>query len=487
MGRRSNRRKGQAAVKLLAGDYLPDLPDHASPGLSLAQNAYPGTQGYRPVGQFYPHADALPAPCKGASAFIAPSGRTVLLAGTATKLYRLDGTAWVEVGTGYTLSANQRWRFVQFGALAIVSNGLDTPLKVNLETDAVSTLGGSPPDMQAMAIVGNFVVGTQINQVVNRIAWSGENDAEWWTYAQRKSDFNDFPDGGEVTGIIGGDVGLILQRNAVRRMAYIGGNVLFRFDKISSLVGCATIHSVAQHGELAFWYSDNGFKMWDGAQIKSIGHERVDNSFASLYGQVNYNQISTAIDGQRNSVAWSTGNKIWLYNWLLDKWTIIDHAAEIITQRAMRPPSLEQQDAAEGAPDDNIDQAGLDSLDAARFRQGDPVFYVFSSGVIGTFNGTNMEARFADRTRELADKRDARIQRVRPMTNAIDGVTVRIEARQRLGDAPRRVDSPSLNASGEMPLRNRGRFIKSRTTIAAGADWTYYQGLDLTLAAAGRR
>lgn len=474
-------------MKLLAGDYLPDLPDYGSPGLSLAQNAYPGSEGYRPVGAFYAHADALPLPCKGAAAFIAPSGRTVLLAGTAASLYRLDGTEWVEVGAGYTLTDDQRWRFVQFGELAIVTNGVANPLKVNLETDAVASLGGSPPTMEALAVVGNFVVGTQIGGVVNRIAWSGENNAEWWTYAQRKSDFNDFPDGGEVTGIIGGDVGLVLQRSAVRRMAYIGGNVLFRFDKISSLVGCATVHSVAQHGELAFWYSDNGFKMWDGAQIRSIGHERVDNSFASLYGQINYKQISTAIDGQRNSVAWSTGNKIWLYNWLLDKWSIIDHAAEIVTQRATRPPSLEEQDTAEGAPDDDMDALGLDSLDAARFHQGDPVFYVFSQGLIGTFNGTNMEARFGDRTRELIEGRDARVIKVRPLVNAIGGVTVRMEGSQRLGDAPRRKDSSTLNASGEMPVRQRGRYMKSRVTLAAGEEWTYFRGLDVTLGAGGRR
>lgn len=474
-------------MKLVAGDYLPDLPDHGSPGVSAAVNVYPGSFGFRPVGAFYAHADALPMACKGATAFIAPSGRTVLLAGTAEKLFRLDGTSWVEIGAGYTLGDEQRWRFVQFGAIAIVSNGIDDPLKVDLETDAIALLGGSPPAMEALAVVGNFVVGTQIDGVVNRVAWSGENNAEWWTFAQRKSDFNDFPDGGEVTGVIGGDVGLILQRNAVRRMAYIGGNVLFRFDKISSLDGCASVHSVAQYGELAFWYGDSGFRMWDGAQIRPIGNERVDNSFATLYGQVNLKQISTAIDGQRGTVAWASGGKMWLYNWRLDKWSIIDHPAEIVTQRATRPPSLDDQDPAEGVADDNVDGEGLDSLDAARFRQGDPVFYVFTDGVIGTFNGTNMEARFFDRTREVIEGRDARIIRVRPMTNATGGITVRIEARQRLGDAPRRVDSSTLNASGEMPLRQRGRFIKARVTIAAGTDWSYYQGVDVTLAAGGRR
>jgi hypothetical protein len=487
VGGGANRAAHSPDVKLVFGDFLPDLPDHGSKGVSEAVNLYPGAAGYRPVGQFYAHTDALPSPCKGASSFIAPSGRVVLIAGTATALYLQDGVTWTEIGTGYTMPAGGRWRFSQWGDIAVVSNANDPPIKVNLETDAVAVLGGSPPDMQAMAVVGNFLVGTQIDGVVNQIAWSGENDAEWWTFAARKSDYQEFPDGGEVTGIIGGDVGLILQRNAVRRMAYVGGNVLFRFDKISANVGCASIHTVAQSGELAFWYSETGFKMWDGAQIKSIGFQRVDEAFAGLYEIVNLDLVSTAIDGQRSTVAWSTGYRMWLYNWLLDKWTIIDDSAEIITQRATRAPSLEEQDPVEGAEDDNVDGEDLDSFDAARFRAGDPVFYVFHEGVMGTFNGQNMEARVTGRTIEMIDGRDARLRRVRPMTDAISGITIRLDAKQRLGDAARRRDFTTLQASGEMPVRNRGRFVKAKITIAANEEWSYLQGIDATLAAGGTR
>lgn len=494
MGGGADRAAHSPDVKLVFGDFLPDLPEHGSPGVQEAVNLYPGAAGYRPVGQFYAHTEALPGPCRGAAAFIAPSGRVVLIAGTATALYLQDGTTWTEIGTGYTMPSGGRWRFVQFGEIAIVSNHNDAPIKVNLETDAVANLGGSPPDMQAMSVVGNFVVGTQIGGVVNRVAWSGENNAEWWTFADRKSDFQDFPDGGEVTGIIGGDVGLILQRNAVRRMAYVGGNVLFRFDKISSNSGCASVHTVAQHGELAFWYSETGFKMWDGAQIIPIGQGRVDESFAGLYEIVNLDLVSTAIDAQRSTVAWSTGYRMWLFNWLLagqdgrpGRWTVIDYPAEIITQRATRAPSLEEQDPAVGSPDDDVDGADLDSFDAARFRAGDPVFYVFTEGMMGSFNGDNMEARIVGRWLERTEGRDARLRRVRPMTDAADGITVRIDARQRLGDAPRRRDFTTLRESGEMPVRNRGRFIKSRITIAAGEEWSYLQGLDDTASAGGRR
>ena len=475
-------------MKLAFGEFLPDLPNYGTPGVSEATNLYPTSGGYRPVGQWVAHTNALPdGPCRGAAAFVAPSGRVVLPAGTATKMYKLDGLDWTELASGYTLTATDRWRFVQFGALAIATNSRDAMIKIDLETDAITMLGGSPPKFQALAVVSNFVVGTQLDGAVDTLAWSGENDAEWWTFAQRKSDYQQFPDGGEITGIVGGEIGLILQRDAVRRMSYVGGNVLFRFDKISANVGCASVHSVAQFGELAFWHSYTGFKMWDGATIKSIGFEKVDNAFATLYGQINYEDMSTAIDGQKSTVCWSTGRKMWIYNWLLDRWSIIDHEAEIVTQRETRAPGLEEEDPLVGAPDDIVETPGLISFDAGRFIGGDPSFYVLYGGALGTFSGENMAASVTGRQVEMIEGRDVYIRRVRPMTDATSGITVRLDTRQRLGDAARRRDFTTLQSSGEMPTRARGRFSTAKVSIAESEAWSYLQGVDATVSPAGRR
>lgn len=488
MGGRTDRAEDPQAMKMVFGDFLPDLPSHGTPGISDVANLYPSSGGYRPVGQWVAHTGALPTACRGSAAFVAPSGRVSVIAGTATKLYRQDGLTWDEIGTGYNLAAKSRWRFVQFGALAIATNAVDDPVKINLETDATASLGGTPPTFEALAVVNNFVVGTRADGQVNKLAWSGENNSEWWTFAQRKSDFQELPDGGEITGIIGGDVGLILQRNAVRRMAYVGGNVLFRFDKISSNVGCASVHSVAQCGELAFWHSFSGFKMWDGVSIKPIGFEKVDNAFASVYGAINYEAMSTAIDGQKATVCWSTGRMMWIYNWMLDRWSIIDYDAQIITQRETAAPHLEEQDPIVGVLDDDVDGTPLDPFDSGRFIGGDPAFYVFNENAeLGTFSGENMAASITGRQIELIEGRDVYIRRVRPMTDAIGGLTVRIDTRQRLGDGARRGDFTTLQASGEMATRARGRFAAAKLSIAADEPWTYVQGLDATVSVGGRR
>lgn len=579
-------------MKLAFGDFLPDLPEHGTPGVSDVSNVYPGSAGFRPVGQWQSHSDQLPEfPCRGAAAFVAPSGRYSFIAGTETALYRLNGSAWVRLdltpptldapttattggtlaaatyyyritaitpmgettgsnevsiattgttstvtltwpafsgatgyrvyrgptaggedvyyepgnvttytdtggaataGTvpttapGYNLTTINRWRFVQFGEMVIATNSVDEMVRIDLEDDKVTILGGSPPKFEALAVVNNFVVGTRADGNVNTLAWSGENNAEWWTFAQRKSDFQPLADGGEITGIIGGEVGLILQRNAVRRMAYIGGNVLFRFDKISANVGCASIHSVAQYGELGFWYSLQGFKMWDGAQIRSIGFEKVDKAFANDYGAISFTEMSTAIDGGRSTVIWSTGRMLWIYNWLLDKWSIINQEAEVIASQETRGPHLEEQDLLVGPPDDEVEYPGLDPFDAARFA-GDPSVYVFVEGTLGAMGGLNMAASITGRQLEMVQGRDARIRRVRPMTDAIDGITVRLDTRQRLGDGARRGDFTTLQASGEMPTRARGRFVTAKVSIAANEPWTYLQGIDATVSVSGAR
>ena len=86
-------------MKLVFGDFLPDLPSHGTPGVTEAVNLYPTSGGYRPVGQWVAHTNALPAPCRGSSAFVAPSGR-VVVNGLEESLTRVLNTGcWSQVSS----------------------------------------------------------------------------------------------------------------------------------------------------------------------------------------------------------------------------------------------------------------------------------------------------------------------------------------------------------------------------------------------------
>lgn len=179
---------------------------------------------------------------------------------------------------------------------------------------------------------------------------------------------------------------------------------------------------------------------------------------------------------------------MWIYNWLLDRWSVIDYQAQIITQRETQAPGLEEQDPIVGTPDDIVENPGLISFDAGRFIGGDPAFYVFNAeSTLGTFSGENMAVSITGRQVEMAEGRDVYIRRVRPMTDATGGITAQLDTRQRLGDAARRRDFTTLQSSGEMPTRARGRFATAKVSIAQDTDWTYLQGVDATISVGGRR
>jgi hypothetical protein len=134
-------------------------------------------------------------------------------------------------------------------------------------------------------------------------------------------------------------------------MDYVGGNLIMDPNEVSSNVGCVTPHSVAQWGNLGFFLSDLGFMMWDGSQPVPIGREYIDDLFRSLYTVDVYRTMSTAIDPVRGVVLWSTGDKVFCYDWAHQKWTTIPQVSPIAFSGVTKGVSLDEQDPAVGATD----------------------------------------------------------------------------------------------------------------------------------------
>jgi hypothetical protein len=125
------------------------------------------------------------------------------------------------------------YRFTQFGNLAIAVNGIDAPQKFNLSSSTNwEALGGSPPIGTFITTVRDFVLMGKIGSTPQRIQWSPINNAEgtWGSVAATQADFQDLPDGGNVTGLVGGEYGVIFSETAIRRMTYEGPPTVFRLD-----------------------------------------------------------------------------------------------------------------------------------------------------------------------------------------------------------------------------------------------------------------
>jgi hypothetical protein len=465
---------------MIFGTLAPDKAKSGNPDiLTVASGVYPLEDGYRPAGQFAAIYGDLGATPRGGATFTSSQGLSYIIAGDATSLYKADSGAFVQIGTGYSLGGEARWRFAQFGGLAIATNGTDVMQKIDLATSIVSPLGGSPPRFETLAVVKDFLVGGVRNGNIMHMGWSGINDAEWWTTGQRQADRQVLPSGGRINGILSGEFGVILQRDRICRMDYVGGNVIFEINEVSSNIGCVSVHSVAQWGTLGFFLSDEGFMMWDGQQPIPIGRELIDREFGNQYSVEDWASMSTAIDPVNGHVLWSMADKIWGYSWIFKKWFTLPVASSIVFSGVTKALTVDELDDTVGVLDDDIDGVGLDPFDDPRFKGGAPLLYVFNSAdELGAFTGTAQAATFTGTDLELFRGARANLRFARPDTDATSGMTLTFLARQRLGDAGSTITASSIVASGEMPCRVSGRFLRPSLAIAAATQWSYCKGLD---------
>lgn len=463
------------------GPLAPDLdPRGNDKSLRVAEGVYPTPDGYKPVGQWAQLYSTIGGTPKGGAAFISTSGVASIIAGTATGLYRAYSGAWEAMGTGYGIQGDQRWRFAQFGGVAIATNAVDNMVKINLDSMTASNLGGDPPKFEALAVVKGFLIGTVMNGDAMTIAWSGAYNAEHWQFGFNQSDYHVFPTGGRVNGIFGGEYGLVLQRSRLVRLDYVGGNLILDPNEVSSNVGCVSVHSAVQWGNLGFFLSDEGFMQWDGQGLTPIGRDMIDAQFAAAYDVGDWVNMSTAIDPARGLVKWSLGDKIYTYDWSLKRWTTQTIAAPIIFSGVTKGVTLDELDASVGATDDDIDGAALLSLDDSSFRGGDPRLYVFSSGnALGTLSGTPMAATFTMNDLEPAEGRRANLRFVRPDIDCNSGLTLTLATKQRLADAAASSSFTTVQANGDMPVRASGRYTRPTLAVAAGTAWTHAKGLEL--------
>lgn len=467
---------------MLFGQLKPDEPEHlqidsqtGGHNLQVADNVYPISGGYRPIKAFSGISAALPSDFLGGSAFKASDSTIQFLAATATNLYRFSSAlAWSSI-LG-SLSAG-RWFFTQFNDRAIATHG-GAPIDIDLLGGTAASLAGTPPSSKYCTTVRDFVVLASGNTAT----WSGFQDRAQWTAGVNQSGSQPMLAGGPITGLAGGRQGLVFQRGQITKMTYFGPPTIWQWDVISPNIGCIAAGSITQVGELCFFLSDKGFQVTDGNQVRPIGEERIDREFLSSYSVTDLEGMYACSDPKAQIVTFVMPGKRFNYHITLDRWTTATHAVKAAFNGFTAGTTLEQLDAIYG----NLDAMGTISLDDARFMGGDPQFlFVDTSNVVGTMTGSNLAASFETPFVELANGREARINKVRPITDATGNVSLDITSRWRLGETGTTNTYENMRDNGDIPCRVSGRAIRSRVTIAAGTTWSYMQGLDYEMIASG--
>lgn len=280
---------------------------------------------------------------------------TTVFAGGATKLFRFNSATLalddVSPIAGYT--GVDRWRFLQFGQSILAVNNIDKVQAFTLgSSSAFADVDASAPVAKFITAVRDFVVVANLDSgtASNKVQWSDINDeTDWTSGATSQSDFQIIPDGGNITGLTGGEFGLVLLERSVVRMSYIGSPFFFQFDTIARGVGCVEGNSVTQYGNVTYFLADDGFYSCDGTIVKPIGTQRVDKWFYRNANISKLSEMSSSVDPIRKIVLWNFinifgGRSILVYNWQIDRWTYAETDVDFLGLIATAGTTLEGLD-----------------------------------------------------------------------------------------------------------------------------------------------
>jgi hypothetical protein len=469
-------------------EWRPDMPD-LSQWAREALNVIPAEESYRPLNALSSVTNALTARAQGAAWFRGTAGTVKMFAGDASKLYLLSGTTWSDVsrtaGGAYAPGADGQWRFTQFGTLAIAVNGVDAPQKFDLAAGINWTaLAGSPPVGTYICTVKNFVLMGKIGSTPQRVQYSGIDNAEiWGAVTANQAGFQDLPDGGNVTGLVGGELAVIFQEAAVRRMTYEGAPVVFRIDKIANDLGCSVPGSVAGLLDLAFFVHKSGFYMVQGGQaITPIGRGKVDRTFWAEFDETNQFRCSSAIDPVRGLYIFAypangnggVPNRLLIYNWATQRWTHAQVTCELVfggvSQQGYTVEQLDPFGTVETLPysTDSSFWTGTVSL---------LLFAFDTSHKSGSFSGPTLAATVETGEFNPGNGRRTVIRGCRPL---IDGGSPQLQLGTRETQQVAVAYGPAvgLTPAGLAPVLQSGRYFRARATMPAASTWSNMQGID---------
>jgi len=409
----------------------------------------------------------------------------------------------------------------------------------------INVLTSVAPVAEHITVIRDFVVGAYIGAgtYANRVQWSDVNSPNYWdSDGASLADFQDIEDGGDITGITGGEFGIVLLENAIVRMSFVGSPNIFQFDTIARGVGCIEGGSVTQYAGVTYFLGADGFYACDGQQVIRIGAEKVNRYFFNNANIGDIDSISASIDPERNIVMWnyanvSGGRSLMIFNYQTQKWSEAETDVDYLSTLSSTGATLDGLDSAYdvtagsfvvgqyytirtvGTTDFTligavantvgvlfqatgvgtgdgvaIDQAaattGLASLDALSASLDDRIWkggkFLFG-GVrddrIIVFTGTRKTATLT--TNDLEFGYNTLVNLVRP---SIDNgsADVQIASRRELNDTITFSTAVSADAEGRVGLRSHGRYHRVSVT-PTGANWTLAIGLDLDVNQAGNR
>jgi hypothetical protein len=470
--------------KIIFGEWLPDQPG-VTGAVTDAKNCYPVSNGYAPFKSEADYSDAA-----GANLIITFAGKfggvSSLFAASTTQIYKFDSNdASLDAltTTGYT--AVEGWDVTQFGPTMILANGQDKLQAWTLNSSTYfGDLSASAPIAKFVTVVRDFVVAANDGTDTSKVYWSDLNDETDWTpAAASQADTQILPDGGDITGLAGGEYGLVFLERAIYRMSYAGSPFFFQFDAISRSLGCISNGSIAQYGNLTYFLADDGFYVCDGQSTKNIGTEKVNRWF---FDNAIPNEIQTGmsatVDPVNKLVIWKFNNTfggkfLLIFSIDLNKWSYADTTATSIAYALTPSATLEQVDNY----NTSIDALDI-PMDSRVFAGGQLLFAGVSGQKIIAFSGQSKTAIIS--TGDI-DVGRSTVMLAKPIVDKGTG-SIAISSRDNLAEQVEFGSDVAADAENRVSLRSNGEYHRLRLT-PSGSNWETAVGLEFDVVKQGNR
>lgn len=390
--------------------------------------------------------------------------------------------------TGFSTPANQRFRFTRFGNRTIAANFGDRLQSFVADTStSFRNLADDAPIAKFVTVVRDFVVAANTTSAGGdqpyRVQWSGLNDETTWTTSQiTQADYQDIPDGGHITGIRGGEFGLILMEKAIHRMTYVGTPLIFQLDNISREKGCIASGSVSQYQGLTFFLSDDGFYMCDGQQVVPIGAEKVDRYFFND-ADPDFTTMSSAVDPVRKLVMWNYKNKfaermLLIYSFSTKKWSSAVANSDYISDATTASVTVEQLDDISASLD-----ALAVSLDSNIYAGGKYFLGGTSGTKVVTFNGANKTATIE--TGDISTGGRSMVTMAKPQVDN-GSASIALASRGLLNEVVTFGTSSPANSDNRVSIRGGGNYHRLQIT-PTGDNWKMAVAVDVDVIPQGVR
>ena len=475
-------------MKLDFALYGPDAATLGTGYTSNIANVYPTAVGYSPVKAQSAYSAALASACRGFISVQTSDGSTRVFAATATKLYLLaSDLTWTDVslgaGTYNGPGADENWSFAVFDGYLYATNVNDALQRYNIDGGgAFAAVAGSPPQARYVSVVESYLVLANLTSDQGAIAWCDTGDATNWSTGN--ADEQSFPDGGPVMGVLGA-AKRVVQKTTERMMIHQPGSAfVFYFEKVANARGTIAPQSIIEVGDSYAYLAEDGF-YFDG---QPIGKERVDVAFLAEANNSRLFSVMGGFDPVRRIFRWAyhTDDGVPFDKQLVfsptaaqgGKWAPIDDDTTYIGNAGTPGITLEGLEAL--YPDLDVDVPY--SLDSRVWQGGRPTFAVFGTDhKLSFYEGTTLEATMETAEGALAEGREALLLGTYPLIDGDTGAaaTARVGTRGRLAGTVSYSSYASLQTSGRVPARDKGKYVRVGVKIPAAATWTHARGVEI--------